>query len=300
VNVRRPRLDELADVIELMRAADLADAGVTDWEEDDLRRLWSQLDLEQDAWVVELDGTLAGYLDVVDRGAGRVIGDGYVHPALRGRGVGPELLRLAEAWALETSSNGRVYLQLGTVSQADALFAPRGYGRVRSMLRMVAELDSAPAVDPPAGVELRALRSPDEDRAAHEALEQAFAGHWEHRRLPFDEYAERTFAREDFDASLCPVAVVDGELVGASLNWWKHEGDWGWIGTLGVVPASRRRGIAEALARWSFAQFFGRGERRVALGVDALNETGAVRLYERLGMRRFWEAAVWEKELRHG
>ena len=50
--------------------------------------------------------------------------------------------------------------------------------------------------------------------------------------------------------------------------------------------------------RWTFAEFLRRGERRVALGVDAQNETGATRLYERLGMRTLWEAAVWEKELR--
>ena len=69
---------------------------------------------------------------------------------------------------------------------------------------------------------------------------------------------------------------------------------------IGVRPAWRRRGIAEALLETSFAEFFRRGERRVALGVDAESPTGATRLYEKAGMRVFWEAVVYEKELRAG
>ena len=69
--VRRPTPDDAAGVVGLMRAADLADAGVTDWLEDDLRRHWADLDLERNAWVVERDDGLAGYLDVEARPGGR-------------------------------------------------------------------------------------------------------------------------------------------------------------------------------------------------------------------------------------
>ena len=298
MNLRHPDPGELDAVLALLQANDIADAGVTDWVRDDLRRHWDELDLEQNAWVVELDGQLAGYLDVENRGTGRVIADGYVHPDARGRGVGSELVRLSERHALELAPDGPLRLHIGTLSTADAFFLARGYGRVRSFLRMVIDLDAAPELTSPPEVELRTMRSPEEDHAVYEVLEEAFADDWEHRPRPFEEYAKRTFHDPDFDAFLCPVAVAEGAIVGASLNWWKRNGDWGWIGTLGVRRKGRGRGIGEALVRWSFAEFLRRGERRVALGVDALNETGALRLYERLGMRRFWEAAVWEKELR--
>ena len=49
----------------------------------------------------------------------------------------------------------------------------------------------------------------------------------------------------------------------------------GWIGTLGVRPAWRRRGLGEALLRAAFAELFARGRRRVGLGVDTENVTGA-------------------------
>jgi ribosomal protein S18 acetylase RimI-like enzyme len=70
------------------------------------------------------------------------------------------------------------------------------------------------------------------------------------------------------------------------------------VNLIGVRPEWRRRGIAEALLRAAFAEFFRRGELRVALGVDAESPTGATRLYERVGMRVFSRTVVYEKELR--
>jgi mycothiol synthase len=299
VNVRRPGSDDLGAVVELLRAVETDDTGEAEWDERQLRGHWDTIELERDAWLVELDGRLAAYADLEVRPSGRMMADGYVHPALRGRGVGSELLRLTEdeARARMGSVDGRVYLQNATTATADGLYRPRGYETVRRFRRMVIELESAPHPEPPPGVALRALR-PGEEPAVHDLLEEAFAEHWEHQRRTFDQYARRTFSRDDYDPSLCAVAETDGELAGASLNWWKDVGDWGWIGTIGVPPRFRGRGIGEALMRWTFAEFGRRGEHRVALGVDAQNETGATRLYERLGMRTLWEASVWEKELR--
>jgi ribosomal protein S18 acetylase RimI-like enzyme len=82
------------------------------------------------------------------------------------------------------------------------------------------------------------------------------------------------------------------------LNYPKRLGDWGWIGTLGVRPAWRRRGLGLALLYESFRRFAERGETLAALGVDSENPTGATRLYERAGMRVLWRADVWRKELR--
>ena len=77
-------------------------------------------------------------------------------------------------------------------------------------------------------------------------------------------------------------------------------GNWGWIGSIGVRRAWRRRGLGLALLRDSFRRFRESGETVVALGVDAENPTGAVHLYEHAGMRVLWRSDVWEKELRAG
>ena len=62
---------------------------------------------------------------------------------------------------------------------------------------------------------------------------------------------------------------------------------------LGVRPAWRRRGLGEALLRSAFAELFTRGHRRVGLGVDTENVSGALRLYERVGMRPLLRSDNW-------
>jgi GNAT superfamily N-acetyltransferase len=119
----------------------------------------------------------------------------------------------------------------------------------------------------------------------------------------------------DFDEVLALVQACDRAVYGDS-DWTAEElreewealdlerdawmGNWGWIGTLAVRPAWRRRGLGLALLQESFGRFYARGERTVALGVDAQNPTGPTRLYERAGMGVLWQADVWQKELRAG
>jgi mycothiol synthase len=302
VNVRRPTEADFDDVLALLREADEAVLPESDWTAETLREYWDELDLDADAWIVELDGRLAGYVDFEAREGGRMLGDGYVRPDLRNRGVGSELLRLTEQRAAEELARieGRGYLHNATLVGDECvpnLYERHGYRPVRHFWRMVIDLDEEPEVRVPDGIEIRTYR-PGEDRAVHEAVEEAFADHWEHRRRTFEEYAKRTFGRKGHDPSLYWVAVEGDEIVGANLADWKREGDWGWIGVLGVRSPWRRRGIAEALLTTAFAEFFRRGERRVALGVDAQSPTGATRLYEKVGMRVFLRAVVYEKELR--
>jgi mycothiol synthase len=55
--------------------------------------------------------------------------------------------------------------------------------------------------------------------------------------------------------------------------------------------------VGTALLRDSFGRFWQRGERSVGLGVDAANETGAFRLYQRAGMAPALGFVIYEKEL---
>jgi ribosomal protein S18 acetylase RimI-like enzyme len=162
---------------------------------------------------------------------------------------------------------------------------------------MVVELAEEPAAVLPEGVAIRPYRRGVEPEI-HAALEEAWSvGGWLHEPRPYGEWARTLFDREGHDPSLYLVAEADGDIAGAALCDWKRNGDWGWVERLGVRPAWRRRGIGEALLRAAFAEFHRRGERTVALQVDAESPTGATRLYERAGMRVLYEV-VWEKELR--
>jgi len=308
VIVTHPTLDRLPEALSLLQASDEAIWGASDWTESDLREDWERIDLDHDAWLVELDGRLAGVAQLLDRKGARFIGDAYVHPELTGRGVGALALELLEervrALRPEWPEDGGVVLEVAHLvgdDRAPLLFAGRGFDRSRSFLRMVIDV-TEPQPDPvwPAGTELRPL-----DVDVHGPLLLAteletFVDEWGYVPLPYDVWREQALGRSDFDPELVPVVWSGGEIVAFSRNYAKRNGDWGWIGTLGVRPAWRRRGLGLALLRESFRRFSETGETTVALGVDVENPTGATRLYERAGMRVLWQADVWHKQLRPG
>lgn len=304
MNVRAPATADLEQVLEVLRAADASVAGDSDWTASDLANTWAELDLARNAWLFELDGRVVGYADFYARG-GRFQGDGYVHPEFRGRGVGTEILRRVEGRAREEEpgvpAGERVYLQNATLDADDCtvrFYRDHGYEAVRGFRGMVIDLEHEPEVAPVEGIEIRPYRHPDEARGFYDAHQASFTSHWEFRPSTWEEWEKRRYGKETFDATLW-WAAVDGETIaGILIAEEKRDPDQGWVDVLGVLPAYRRRGIAEALLKTSFAEFWRRGERKVGLGVDAESPTGATRVYERAGMRTLWHAIVYEKELR--
>jgi mycothiol synthase len=304
MNVRQPTAADREAVLAVLRAADSAVAGSSDWTASDLDNEWAELDVTRDAWLIELEGVVAGYASFYAKG-GRLNGDGYIHPDHRNRGVGSAILELTEARAREeeavVAAGERVYLQNATLNLdacTDRFYRAHDYEPVRGFRGMTIELDRAPDVLQLPGIAIRPYEHPVEARAFHAAQQESFASHWEHRPTPWEEWERKRFGRETFDPTLWWVAVDGDEIVGIAMCEEKRNPDQGWVDVLGVRPAYRRRGIAEALLKTAFAEFFRRGERRVGLGVDAESPTGATRVYERAGMRTLWQALVWEKELR--
>ena len=306
MSVRRPAPDDARPVLALLRSVDTAVAGDSDWTLSDVEGEWAQLDLSRDVWLVDLDGELAGYASFRARG-GRLSSEGYVRPDVRGRGVGSRLLELIEDRAREeersVQAGERVYLQNATTNldpATERFYRARGFEQVRGFWGMTIDLDEEPTVPEIPGITIRLYDHPREARAFHAAHQDGFASHWEFRPMPWEEWQEKRLGRESFDQKLWWVAADGGEIAGTSICELKSNPGQGWVGALAVRPRYRRRGIAEALLKTAFAEFFRRGERRVGLGVDADSPTGATRLYERAGMRVLWRAVVWEKELRPG
>ncbi len=307
--IRPPAPADFDAVLEVLQACDRDVYGATDWTADELAQQWAEIDLATDAWLaVDADDAVVGVMHLCDRRSSTFIGDGYVAPSARGRGVGTTLVGLVEGRVRErigeAPPGSRVTLHLAHLvgdRTAPALLQREGFQRVRSFFRMVAELESPlPAPAWPAGVELRALDPERDGQALHEADTAAFAGHWGYRVQPYEEWFDRLFVAPRLDLALPVVVWAGGTIAGFALNYPKRMGDWGWVGVLGVSPSWRRRGLGLALLQESFHRFLESGESTVALGVDAENPTGATRLYERAGMRVLWQADVWEKELRAG
>lgn len=280
MNVRAPTAADAPAVTALVRAFEERLAGKPEQSEQDLLGDWADLQLASDAWLVELDGVLAGYgalyTDV------NTFADGYVHPDFWGRGVGSRLVELGEAAARR---RGAATLQIpvfGNDERAHALLEGRGYRPVRRYYRMEIEL-AGPPPEPawPDGLAVAPYDERDAD-AFHAALDEAFAEEWGHE-LDGDVDWRAVRERRSRDRSLW-FSVKDGAEIAAAAVTEEERWGVGWVHSIGVRPTWRRRGLGEALLRHAFAELYRRGRTEIGLGVDVENPTGATRLYERVGM----------------
>jgi ribosomal protein S18 acetylase RimI-like enzyme len=94
----------------------------------------------------------------------------------------------------------------------------------------------------------------------------------------------------DLDLDASRIAFRDGRPVGLGNLGVRAEDAW--IGGVGVIAASRRSGIGEALMLALHEQARERGVRRVWLEVIVEN-AGAFALYEKLGYRTVRDVEVW-------
>jgi mycothiol synthase len=244
------------------------------------------------------DGRLVAYADMQDHGDDETVWiDARELPSHPGS-VGPLLDELER----RAAARDRPVIRVGAAAEEEALralFELRGYRPIRHSFRMLIELqgEAPPAVWPP-GIDVRPML-PGEEEAVHAAVMDSFAGHWGFAPEPFERWR-----REQVESKLARLdlwfVARDGDQVAGICLCYTHESgaqDYGWVGILGVRPAWRRRGLGESLLRHAFRAFAAEGATRVGLGVDAENATGAVRLYERAGMRVVRRYDTYERRL---
>lgn len=308
LTMRPPTIDDLQIAYELYREHDLAFCGEDDLSLEDLRMHWTAAkhDMTRDQRLVfERDGQLIAnlYLEQLQYAKffiGILVKPGYSDPR-----VGDLLFELGERWARErmvlAKPDARITLNAWTPSNdQDALgrYTRMGLREIRRYWDMEILMDEAPAAPAwPEGVELRPFVPERDARAVFEMIDTAFSDHWGHLPGEFDEWRHRKIERPDFDPSLWFVAYTNDQPVGGSFC---SLGAQSWVDTLGTLRSWRRKGLGLALLLHSFGEFYRRGQRRVLLGVDSQNLTGAVRLYQRAGMHIKREKISFEKELRAG
>jgi mycothiol synthase len=263
----------------------------------DVKAWLAKPDLPHDTWLFEDRGGIValGWAEKEEHDRGFAVG--VVHREWRGRGLGSQLIELSEN-RLRALGIARVHsVSLAPDLAARPLLESRGYREVRRFWEMTIELGDDLPPDPllPEGFRVEPF-SPEIAGAFHAALEEAFADHWEFRPTAFEDWWQRQLAKPDHDPSLWFLVRSEGIVVAATRNDPERAGG-GWIGALGVRPEWRGRGLAKALLLHSFREFHRRGKRRVGLGVDSENATGATKLYESVGMGVDMEQVVWEKLL---
>lgn len=244
------------------------------------------------------DGAAEGYADVSlpEDGSKKAMVDVRVRP-------GAEVaLGLLVAWAQERAvervgEGGRIQFFVDRNDHRLAgLLEGAGYAVVRAAYEM--ERDIEGDLEPPVwpqGLEVRTLDL-RAGEAVHAAQDEAFAGDFFYLSVSHAVWLE-SLRSGGADSGLSSV-VWDGDAVaGLCLARPAHGEDEsiGWIGDLAVRVPWRRRGLGEALLRHSFRLFAGAGKRSAGLGVDRENATGALALYERVGLRAVRQSNTWER-----
>jgi mycothiol synthase len=267
-------------VFELMAAQEQHDIGTVEIEEADIVGDWQRPSFDVAASTVGVfDGErLVAYGEV----GGDQRSDAAVHPAYRGRGLGTAVA----AWIRETA-RGRGETVIGMPvpqgSPGDRLLESLGY-RVR-WESWVLELPPDRRIEPqplPEGYALRTAVSDSERRAVHEVIEDAFLEWSERNRTTYDDFEARTIRRPGFEPwQLRAVVDPDGATVGACFT--SMNGDLAYVAQLAVRRDRRGCGLARALLVDAFAAAREHGASRFELSTDS--RTGALGLYERVGMR---------------
>jgi ribosomal protein S18 acetylase RimI-like enzyme len=302
LTIRAPAPRDAARIADLLNAHAAATGrrggetaeGVERWFE------LEDLDPARDMFLAVEGGRIVGYTDVSASGEEReVVNVDLRVPPGRERVI-ERLLEEVERRANEIGDPGariHAYANEGDDHYRAAL-SRRGFEVVRSSFTM--EIDLEAATDEPVwpdGLTSRPVR-PGEERAVYDAYVDAFADHWGFVAESFADWCTWNLGPSR-GTSLWRVVQVDEEIAALCMSFPSRGDDQavGWVGVLAVRRPWRRRGVARALLLDSFGLIRSFGCSQAGLGVDSENTTGALELYESVGMRVTSCSDTWERSL---
>lgn len=271
----------------------------------------SRLDPAEDLLLAEVDGSLVAHAEAgweQDNDGGRNYATwGQVHPAWRRRGLGAALLHWVEARQRTVAASHPAGVERRLESWADeaetgriALLEANGYQVARYDFEMERPtLDDLPDFTLPDGVDVRPAQEADL-RRIWELEVEVFRDHWGAVDDTENGF-ERMRADPVRDISLWVVAWHGDEIVGQVLNRINAQANAelglrrGWVNSVGVRRAWRRKGIGQALVAASLHVLRDAGMTSAGLGVDAENPHGALGIYEAVGFRVARRERVYRK-----
>lgn len=276
--------DDVRDIWSLVCAVDVEEFGDPDYDESDVRDDFARerFDLSRDTWLVHAPGgaLVAVALAWDKRPHALMLAETAVHPDA------PDLYpwlvarvsdRAAEHAAVSGQTVAHLYNSEPNARRAAAITGA-GYDLVRVFRRMEVPLADAVA---PSDQRVRRV-TPGDLSEVWRVHQESFADHYDFVPMTYDAWRRAYVESESYRPGLWWLAEEGGAVAGMLVGQVHDEK--GWVKTVGVLPSARGRGLASALLRTAFAAFRDLGYDKAGLGVDSDNTTGAMALYERLGM----------------
>lgn len=185
-------------------------------------------------------------------------------------------------------------------------YLSRGYVYACTETLMLRSLIDAAVATPawPDGIHIRQIDFTTELEAYALAHGEAFADEWGEREMRAEELirgrrGEIASWGDEFIPELWFAAYDGDQLVGSVGSFVNHGGkrECSYLYHVFVRPAWRKRGIAKALLLHSFSVLADRGCETVELHVESKNPTGALQLYESVGLKPVWQQNLCQKLL---
>jgi GNAT superfamily N-acetyltransferase len=271
--------DDIDMITELAAMCELDADGVADVDRDDFVSGFGRMGFDPAVdMLLVFDGDVPVAWAEVYRGRA----EADVMPSHRGRGLGVILRTWTEERARALGLREVGQTKTDADAAAKALFLSNGYGPTYTSWMIRKPLDGLQArPEVPHGIEIRPYEDRDA-RAAHRVIDAAFC-EWPGRDPdPFESWVN-VVRHPAFAPELSPLAFEADELVGVLLAYDYPEVGEGWVQQLATEANHRHRGIAMAMLRTAFGAFRERGRSRAGVSTDS--RTGALDLYEKLGMR---------------
>lgn len=293
---RHLRHDDAVRVADLVAATETDVDGMAEIDVSDVRSEWGRpsFDLETMTVGVEHGPALVAFAETY---RGRA--DVEVHPSHRGNGLGTALMAWTWAAARREGRDTVGQVVSDAHGSAIALFRANGYeiGHTSWILRIDLE-DEVPPPTIPDGLVIRDWRPGEDDRAVWRVIEEAFS-EWPGRdeQTPFEDWEATVANHPAVRPDTTPVALGGDRIVGVAvgMDYGESASDEGWIQQLAVDRGYRGRGLGKALLTECFLRFRRLGRRRAGLSTDS--RTGALSLYEHVGMRVDRSYTYWVKRL---
>ncbi len=252
--------------------------------------------------ITEAEEILNGYIDsvqarkIVDRASGKAKAFITVHPdSSRQRiycdtwqrpGANLEGASLGISLELARGMSSEFDLWIGTNSKdlgyIQAL-TKRGFNSLRTYHGLKAEISNHPFPKLENGLEMR-LISEDEKKIWWATHQDSFSKHFGFVPRPFEEWKAMIDKAVGIDLNARWVLYLEGQAVGfIECSDIKKDVGAGFVDGIGVIQSQQGNGYGELMLRWAFAYYASIARQSLELNVDTGNESGALRLYEKLG-----------------
>ena len=280
----------------------------------DVKRLFDHLlsaEPDEHVLICEIDGEMVAfslvYWETMASGDWIYNLSGYLLPKWRKKGIGKAMFRHSEKRLRSLASEHpdgvpKYFQRVVAESQRDLsrFLNHEGYQIVRYHYSMIRPIGlPLPDALMPAGLEVRSVKERDY-RKVWDANQEAFAENWWHRLTNETDF-EYWKGSPWFDPKLWKVAWEGDQVAGMVLNYIdtsenrEFNRKRGYTEEICVRKPWRNRGLARSLLVQSIQMFREMGIEETALGVDAGNESGALRLYQSVGYKVVKRSLTYRK-----